>query len=315
MPPVPRVATLASEEVPLLRLVLSLVLLSASPARGLGVCVSRSGGATDVDLASLRDALALEARKAGIDLELTEADPCPPGHVAVVVGAGVAVRDGAGLRVLDLAGVAPIDRAQEVARALVELAQAPSGALLDPGAPLVLPRTTPAAAPVALLVVEGGLGWRATLGPSGHVGAVEALVGAALLGERLLVGVEGAWEWPVTSGDDVVTTVTSGEVLALIRGGAPVGPIFLRGGLAGGAQWRTLGASNPERRGEASSASTVGVLAAELELAVPVGPLRLGLLASGRVYLGGESYRWLGRAVWAAPDGALGLGARVGAAF
>lgn len=300
----------------MLRLVVSLVLLSASPAKGLEVCVTRSGGPTDVDLASLRDALALEARKAGIEVELTEADPCPPGHLAVVVGAGVSVRDGAGLRVLDLADVAPLDRAQEIARALVELAQAPGAApLLDPGAPLALPRTPPAAAPVVLLVVEGGPGWRATLGPGGHVGAVEALVAAALLGERLLVGVEGAWEWPATSGDDVVTTVTSGEVLALVRGGARAGPLLLRGGLAGGAQWRTLDASSRARRGEASSTSTAGVLAAELELTVPVGPVRLGLLASGRVYLGGESYRWLGRTVWAAPDGALGLGARVGAAF
>jgi hypothetical protein len=207
---------------------------------------------------------------------------------------------------------------------LVTLALTPPGEapLLDPDAPIEAPVAvarvgdSPSATAETRVVLEAGASWRNTLAPGGDRGAVEALAGVALFGERMLVGVEGGFEWPVSaSSAGVETTVMAGDVLAVVRAGAPVGPFVLRGGLAGGAQWRTIEAAAPARRDASEGRAAAGVLAAELEATWLVGPLRVGAVASGRLYLGGESYRWLGQTVWEAPDGAVGLGVRVGGAL
>lgn len=290
------------------------VTLALGQASAADICVTRQGEPAGLEADALREAVALEARKAGGDVRVTEG--CA-GDDALVVsigdGAVVMVRDrGTPPMAVTLGDVAPLDRAREAARVLVALALAPpQGPLLDPDAPLA-----PADEAGPAVVLEAGAAWRSTLREGGDRGVVEALVGVALLGERLLVGVEGAWEWPAaTGGSDVDASVTAGDVLATVRGGAAVGPVLLRGGVAGGAQWRTVDAASAERRTGESTTSSAGVLAAELEVTLPLPPVRLGLLASGRLYVGGESYTWLGRPVYEAPDGALGLALRLGAAF
>lgn len=286
------------------------------------ICVVRAGTPGGLEAQALADAVALEARKASAALTLVESATCGPGVMATIgPDARLVVRDRGGVeRTLALGNVAPLDRAREAARTLVTLALTPPGQvpLLDPDTPLVAPREAEPAAepPDVAFVLEAGPAWRNTLRAGGDLGAVEGLVGVALLGQRLLVGVEGGWEWPVTSTDGgVEATVSAGEVLGVVRGGAPVGPLVLRGGVAGGVQWRSIEASAPSRRDAAGTTSTAGVVAAEAELTWPIGPIHVGVLASARLYVGGESYTWLGQTVWQAPDGAAGLALRVGAGF
>lgn len=302
----------------------------AHASRASVVCVARDMALEGFAGDGLAEAFALERRKADVDVEdeptlveVAARAACPEKAVLVATLDAEGLR--AGEREFLVRAIDPRDRPGEVARVLVAWAldaarDAAPDPLLDPHGRLALPVVVPRAWRVLL---GAGATWRNTFQTESHRGAIEGTLGLAWWDERLLVALEGGWEWPrEVTARGVTTTASAGALLLAVRGGGSIGPggtagpVILRAGLAGGVEWRQILAEVATRIRAGSARSTAAIVAAQLEGTVRVtDALRVGLLVEGRFFLGGESYHWLGQGVWTAPGGALSVGLRVGVAL
>lgn len=308
---------------------LALALSSGGPAFAVPICVV-GGGVPGLEPGPLGDAVAIEARKAGLEatfLAPSTQGECPRDEsmvrAAVVPDVGLRIEAAGGSGLVQLTTLEPVDRAGEAARLLVLAAASGLQALpplLDEDASVVLPgRPDAPPAPGAPVRVLAGAGVRYGFqpGPSEHVGGLDVNVGASFLDEQLAVCLAAAFEWPRDlQVANVSATVLAAEAAARIRGALRLEPFLLAAAVEGGVQWRTLSAESPVRRSGMQDQSVAALIGGEVELAWMLGDtLRLSLVAQGRAYVGGTTYVWLGQTVYEAPDAAVGGAVRVGAIF
>ncbi len=148
-----------------------------------------------------------------------------------------------------------------------------------------------------------------------HFAGVSAELGISLFEERLAFSLSGMYAAsPEVNRDGIITGLDMGEILTMIRGGLPLGPVFVRAGVGGGWQRRNVTANSENQEApDALAASEVGVLAADLEAFWRFADRwRLVLLVNARAYLGGADHLWLGETIYGAPTVAVGTQLGVG---
>lgn len=313
------------------------VLLAPIPTGAAGfagtVCVV--GEASDgLEAETVRTALLVERRKRASDVTVqlvAEVERCTPARdgaptVRVILGPGAraaVVDPGRPSVVLELAEAAASERAPEVARAAIDAV--PRAPLAEAGRPLVdvsaavplpLPPYRPLEQPLAGLVTVAG-GYDYGFVPGGHRGWIGAEAALVLFEGRLGVGVAGAWApGRDVPRDDLEARLTSGELLAVARGGLAVGPVLLRLGVGVGYEWRRLTVRSSLRFEAVEARSGATVLALEPEALLPIADRYVvGLAVPTRVYFGGEDHEWQGETLSRAPRAAIGVTVRGGVAF
>jgi len=234
-----------------------------------------------------------------------------------------------------------MDRAAELAALVVEAMRAsreeptePPVPLLDLSVPALAAREAPAAPPeaptatvaeapsaprpptvTALVAVGGGYVLKQGVGGPGDPSlSVEPALEIAP-GPRLSLGAWLAWapEHEVDSAaPQAALRASAWELAAALRAGLRRGPWLLQVGLLGGRQQRRLLATSTQRFEPVEATSGVWLLDLQPEVAFCLwgDHLRLGLLASARVYLGGVEHTWGGETLRAASTTELGLAAR-----
>jgi len=300
------------------------------------VCVVHLGAVPGLSPEAVRVAMTVEERKRAVEVRHVEArtpGDCGAGAgepvVTLVVGGGspLALIDASGAaRTFDLSAVEPTERAQEAARrALAELRGPGAGEtvhLVEPGArfpsPPQAPPTVPAPRSAGLrgyLSLAGMYSY--ALGPDLHAGGIEAEGGVAMFSERLAVGVAASWApWRSGSAGGATWQATTGDVLAMLRGGLTAGAFLLRAGIGGGVEWRRVEVLPDTRIGSTTGTDVAAVVAGEVEALACVGTVfRVGLGVGVRGFIGGTSYLWQGDTVWEAPRIAVIAALRLGAAF
>lgn len=304
-------------------------------AAPLVVCVDASQAPDGLDAASLRTAVTIEARKAGVPLL-----PCSSAtlgservvwvalHAAPAPRAVVTLPDGV-RRTVDVAAVPAVDRAGEVARAVVAPAGRPPGIALDARAAAPLPASPGAAAPEPALGVEAALGGRFDLGLGGDADRSPALEAelALRLDDRWAVGLQGAWTpervW------DGATELQAGSLAVIARPSFLLGATELRPGLGLGLEWRRYAWSGAlESAAETlpdgsitwtsqpaawSDRSVASLVFADLEASWRVADwLRAGTVVGVRVFPTGRAWRSEGLTSYEPSRVALSLGLRLG---
>ena len=300
----------------------------ARPAAG-EVCLVSTAAADGLEPSAVRAALLLEARKLGRAAHVVQARSaarCADAALVVSLGPGARATVGDGAedgRPFDLSETLPVERARSVARAALAalLARTRSESpevLIDLSAPVTHPQPAAPGHPsgVAGEATVGG-GYARFFGTDTDHGFVDAELAVALFDGRLAFGVAGTWMPEVeVDGGEPVARLTGGELRLTVRGGLEWGPVLIRLGLGGGYQWRRLAVRSAYRFDDAQASSGAAVVSVEAELVWrPSPPFSIHLLVPGRVYLGGVSHRWKGRALQDAPRGAIGAALRLGVVF
>jgi hypothetical protein len=300
----------------------------AEPSGEPVLCVVVGAAPAGLDSDAVRDAVAIEQRKAGRQIAVVVAGllgECPKlehtaGLLRAVLGpdARAVLSDGQGEpRAIDLADIEAVDRASEVARAAVEMmasVEAPER-VVDLSAPLVLPRedTERAVLKIGGHTALGG-GYAHELGPGAHRGVVDGEVGLTLLDRRLVVAAKGRWTPEHdASAPGVSASTASGEALLVLRGGLWTGPLLWRLGLGAGWHRRSFRAQPEARFEDFTASSDAAVFLVEPEVLWSVGQrLTLSLGVPVQFYAGGTNFRWTHEEVYAAPWASVGVVARAG---
>jgi hypothetical protein len=291
------------------------------------ICLLERTDPDGLDSDSLRGALALEARKAGVAANVIGANgpaACPPEAALLVAsrpGGTVVIHERWGApREVDLSGVDARDRAQEAARiAVATLAVVLSGRpvivdrAIERPAPPPPPSPRVSAAPAAYAQIGSRYEYRP--GSRGHGLVLDCEGGVSLYGERLQAGVRGEWqpEFPAPGSGEVQAASTAAGIEAVVRGGFPAGRTLLRGALVVGAEWRRVVLAVPTRLDSPSRVFVQPVMGAEVDAVVPLHRLvRLSVFASVRVWPRARGLAWLGDVAWEPFRVGVGAGVRLG---
>jgi len=155
-------------------------------------------------------------------------------------------------------------------------------------------------------------------GPSLHLGSVELAFSAAMLSERLEVGILAAYE-PTRGipGDAVPDAGVQSVPLSLfVRGGLLFSPVLVRLGVGVGIEWRRISFTEPVPSGERSKSAVLPILDGELEAVVLLPrSLRLSAAFTVRGFLKGTKYEWQGLTVYEPPRYSVGAALRLGFVF
>lgn len=283
------------------------------------VCVDATDPAEGLELAAVKTALAIEARKAGQTLAPCSEDADPTRTVRIALSAAPAARaevrypNGA-RRQFDVAATPALDRATEVARAAFEAADRPPALALGADLAPAPPSAPTPGAPARVTVHVGG---RYDHGVGAAVGAVGLEVDAAVMwSERWGIGVQALWqpERDLGLGEPVSARLQIGSVAAIGRVALAVGPVFVRPAVGVGAEWRAIDVRAPDG-GEEERLAELLVLV-ETDVVWPVWRwLRLGVGVGARVYPTGTVWTWRETTVYDAPRVVLGGALRVGGSW
>lgn len=312
------------------------LLPAPSLAEAPGVCAVIGTDVPGLAAAEIREALAVERRKAGLQMSWDRVPrfaDCPTAAassrliVEVLDGAHVALlpASGASFR-MDFSSVPQGERAGMLARRVVGILSTPAlsrrADLVDERVISRLPGVTTGAQRAgrrrivaAGYVHAGGLGgWQ--FGPDRGAGAIDVEAGAVLLARRLWVGVRAGWEPPHEAGRPTGARAQAVAVLAQIRWAFPAGPVAVRAGIGTGLDWRRVTLSPPAFDLPVSHADLALVLDAELEVVVPV--TRWLSLAFGPSLRGVPAWtdlEWDGEPAYRAPRLQIGGGMRLVGVF
>lgn len=303
----------------------------AQPPR---VCLFQQSKSVDLEAEDVANALRLEVRKRSLDLdvrlaasELECGEPAEvPYRARVRVGDGARAsleRAGAEDVVMDVEGIGRAERAAEVARQLLsrlEIQLTASGATrlvesdreFDLSVASGTELGSGSSRPTVELTV--GAAYHYETQTAENAGAIRSEVLVSWFDDRLGVGIAGEWA-PLQASrrSEPAIDRTSGELLAMVRGGWSWGPWLLRLGVGGGYQWRTIEASSSLRISIADQHSGTPVVTAEPEITYRGGDRwRIAVGVPMRAYFGGVSQTWLEQTVYDAPTGSVGLSLRAG---
>jgi hypothetical protein len=255
-----------------------------------GVCAVIATEVPGLSAEEVREALAVERRKAGLQMswDLAPGIPdCPTAAassrlvVEVLGGALVTLLPASGTSFrMDFSSVSQGDRAGMLARRVVGILSTPAlsrrADLVDelvvsrlPGVATGAPRSGKRGIAAGGYIHAGGMGgWQ--LGPDRGAGAIDVEAGAVMLGRQLWVGVRAGWEPPHEAGRSIGARAQAVAVLAQVRWAFPAGPIAVRAGIGTGIGWRRVTLSPPAYELPVSHVGLALVLDAELEVVVPV---------------------------------------------
>lgn len=307
------------------------------------ICVSNPDGVDGIDVSGLQLELAIETRKrdrGGTAPTVFGDESCPDRRRAVwirVDKAGRYVVEQPGGLVTEgrWEGVEVVDRNATIAGAVAESRSSQRGSradlrLIDPDAEVEVPAWILAEQDAVRTDDNPGLGLPARGyvfvdgayiyddANGNHLAGIGLEAGAAFFDEQLAAGAAVQWTsgLDVQSGADVDLGLQLVDLVATLRGGPRLGPVWLRAGTWAGWQWRVFDATSPLRFDTLNQTTGAFVYGGEIEvLWDPVEPLRIAVTGRVKGYAGGTTLNFGGEPVWDAPEFEFGGALRVGVVY
>ncbi len=300
---------------------LAAALLAVEAPAPLPVCVEIGAEAPGLDAGAIADALVVEQRKLGVELDVGFAEAgercaaADPEAVALrVSGPDRATLEAPGQEPAEvpLEEVPPVDRAPLIARALVELAArrplelGPLARAPDALAPVTeapsqarkAPRRSPSVGPWAGLALLAG----SHLAPAADDARVEISAGVSLLDEVLLLRACAALRPETSAGTErVPVDLAAVELGTMAHLRVPVDDVLLGIGVGGGVELVSVEAHPETRLTAISQDPRPGLVRLEVEAVFRSGPLRPRVGLGLRRYLSRTELTWLSEPVYAVP--------------